>query len=106
MVSFGLPGPLSFRVAEHAMVAADRGQTSTGKRQGQAAKRPDAPSLGNAMPAKKTPQKARRRKSKTGPASAHAASMISVAVRNLINMVVIMAISGAVLLGLLAARHF
>jgi ABC-type uncharacterized transport system involved in gliding motility auxiliary subunit len=106
MVSFGLPGPLSFRVAEHAMVAADRGQTPTGKRQGQAAKRPDPPSQGNGMPAKKTPQKARRRKSKTRPASAHAASMVSMAVQNLINMVVVTAISGTVLLGLLAARHF
>ena len=58
------------------------------------------------MPAKKTPRKARPRQSKTGPAPAHAASMISMAVQNLINMVVVTAISGAVLLGLLAARHF
>jgi hypothetical protein len=66
MVSFGLPGLLSIRVAEHAMVPADRGQTSTGKRQGQVAKRPDPPPQGNAMPAKKAPQKAKRRKSKEG----------------------------------------
>jgi hypothetical protein len=32
--------------------------------------------------------------------------MVSMAVQNLINMVVVTAISGAVLLGLLAARHF
>jgi hypothetical protein len=88
------------------MVPADRGQTSTGKRQGQVAKRPDPPSQGNAMPAKKAPQKAKRRKSKEGPESAHAASMVSMADRNLINMVVFMAISGAVLLGLLAAGAF
>jgi hypothetical protein len=31
LVSFGLPDPLSFLVREHAMVAADWGQTSTGK---------------------------------------------------------------------------
>ena len=88
------------------MVAADRGETSTGKRQGQVAKRPDPPSQGNAMPAKKTPQKARRRKSKTGPAPATAFSTVSMATHNLINMVVVTAVSGAVLLGLLAARHF
>jgi hypothetical protein len=33
-VSFGLPASLSFLIREHAMVAADRGQTSTGKASG------------------------------------------------------------------------
>jgi hypothetical protein len=38
LVNFGLPDPLSFRVREHAMVAADRGQTSTGKASGSGCK--------------------------------------------------------------------
>jgi hypothetical protein len=38
VVSFGLPDPLSFLVREHAMVAADRGQTSTGKALGSGGK--------------------------------------------------------------------
>lgn len=45
-VSFGLPDRLSICACWHAMVAADRGRTPTGKRQGQAATRPDPPSFG------------------------------------------------------------
>jgi hypothetical protein len=37
---------------------------------------------------------------------AYAASIVSVAKQNLINMVAVTAVSGAVLLGLLTARHF
>ena len=39
VVSFGLPDPLSFLVRGRAMVAADRGQTSTGKASGSGCKR-------------------------------------------------------------------
>ena len=53
------------------------------------------------MSAKATPQKAKRKKPKTSLPPAHAAST-----QNLINMVVIFAVSGTVLLGLLAAKHF
>jgi len=80
-----------------------------GKRQGQAAKQPDPPSPGNAMAAKTTPQKAKRRNaskaSKANPTPA-AASALSMVAQNLINMVVVSAVSGTVLLGLLAAKHF
>ena len=55
------------------------------------------------MGAKTRPKTAKRKKSKTSPAPAHAAS---VATQTLINMVAVSAVSGAVLLGLLAAKHF
>jgi hypothetical protein len=58
------------------------------------------------MSAKATPQKAKRKKPKTSLPPADAASTISMATQNLINMVVIFAVSGTVLLGLLAAKHF
>jgi hypothetical protein len=58
------------------------------------------------MSAKTTPQKARRKKSKTSLPPACASSTISMATQNLINMVVVFAASGTILLGLLAARHF
>jgi hypothetical protein len=38
--------------------------------------------------------------------SAYAASTLAVATQNLINMVTVSAVSGTVLLGLLAAKHF
>ena len=60
----------------------------------------------NAMSAKTTSQKPKRKKSKTGSRPAYAASTISIAARNLINMVVVFAASGTVLLGLLAAKRF
>jgi hypothetical protein len=50
--------------------------------------------------------KAKRRKSRTAPPPAYGASMISMATKNLINMVVVFAVSGTILLGLLAAKHF
>jgi hypothetical protein len=68
--------------------------------------RPDPPSPGNAMAAKTTPQKAKRKDaSKTSKANAPtaAASALSMVV---VNMVVMSAVSAAVLLGLSAARHF
>ena len=58
------------------------------------------------MRAKTTPQRSRRKKSKTSPPPAYAATMVSVATQNLTNMVAVVATSGAVLLTLLAARHF
>jgi hypothetical protein len=58
------------------------------------------------MSAKTTSQKPKRKKSKTGSQPAYAASTISIAARNLINMAVVFAVSGTVLLGLLAAKRF
>jgi hypothetical protein len=58
------------------------------------------------MSANTTPPKAKRKNSKTGPRPAYAASTISMATQNLINMVVVFAVSGTILLGLLAAKHF
>jgi hypothetical protein len=58
------------------------------------------------MGAKTRPQAAKRKKSSNSPPPAYAALMVSVAAQNLINMVAVSAVSGAVLLGLLAARHF
>ena len=54
----------------------------------------------------KTALKQKHKKSKANPAPAHAASMISMATQSLINMVAVGTVSGAVLLTLLAARHF
>ncbi|MDB5606612.1 MAG: hypothetical protein JWP25_3512 [Bradyrhizobium sp.] len=58
------------------------------------------------MPAKTTPQKTKRKKSKTSPPPVYAASAMSVVTQNLVNMVAVSAVSGTVLLGLLAAKHF
>ena len=58
------------------------------------------------MSAKTTPQMAKPKKSKTSPPPTYAASTISMATQNLINMVVVFAVSGTILLGLLAAKHF
>jgi hypothetical protein len=58
------------------------------------------------MRAKTTPQKGKRRISNASPVPAYAASIVSAAKQNLINMVAVTAVSGAVLLGLLTARHF
>ena len=58
------------------------------------------------MSAKTTSTKPKRKKSKPSRWSVDGASTISMATGNLINMVVVCAVSGTVLLGLLAARHF
>ncbi|MBR0831458.1 hypothetical protein JQ596_38730 [Bradyrhizobium manausense] len=58
------------------------------------------------MSAKTTPQSSKRKKSKGNSPPAFAAPTLSVAAQNLINMVAISAVSGTVLLGLLAAKHF
>jgi hypothetical protein len=60
---------------------------------------------GNAMSTKKS-QSPKRKTSKANPSPTYAASTLSVATQNLINMVVVSAASGTVLLGLLAAKHF
>ena len=58
------------------------------------------------MTDKSARQKPKRKKSKAGLRPAYAAATISVATQNLFNMVAVFAVSGTVLLGLLAARHF
>jgi len=57
------------------------------------------------MSAKRTPQKAKRKNLKTGPPPTYAASTISMATQNLIHMLVVFAVSGTILPGLLAAKH-
>jgi hypothetical protein len=62
------------------------------------------------MAATTTPQKAKRKntnkKSKPSPPPVYATSTLSVIAQSLFNMVAVSAVSGAVLLGLLAAKHF
>jgi hypothetical protein len=58
------------------------------------------------MATKTTPKKAKRKTSKTSSQPSYAASLLSMATHNLINMVSVTVVSGAVLLTLLAARHF
>jgi hypothetical protein len=57
------------------------------------------------MAAKTTAPKPKRNKPRSG-LPAHAASMISMATQSLINMAAVGAVSAAVLLTLLTARHF
>ena len=59
--------------------------------------------LGNAMRAS---QKSKRKKAKANRTFAYASSTLSMATHNLVNMVAFTAVSGAVLLVLLAASHF
>jgi hypothetical protein len=91
-------------------------------RRGQAAKtRLTRHLFGDTMEAKTTSQKIRSPKTrlhKTRPqdtkrktaqarlAPAYVAAMLSMATQNVINMVAVVAVTGAVLLTLLAARHF
>ena len=58
------------------------------------------------MRAKRTPPKPKRKTSKISQTSTRVSPMILMATRNLINMVAVGATSGAVLLTLLAAKHF
>jgi len=51
-------------------------------------------------------QKSKRTKAKASWTRTHVSSTLSMATHNLVNMVVITAVSGAVLLVLLAARRF
>jgi hypothetical protein len=50
--------------------------------------------------------KSKRKQPNAHRSQAYAASALSVAMQNLMNMAVVMVVSGAVLLGLLAAKHF
>jgi hypothetical protein len=58
--------------------------------------------LGNAM---RTSQKLKRKKARANRTLAYVSSTLSMATHNLVNMVVITAVLGAVLLALLAARR-
>ena len=51
-------------------------------------------------------QKSKRKKGKANRTFAHVSSTLSVATYTLVNMVAITAVSGAVLLTMLAAKHF
>ena len=85
------------------MVARRSGtNTRQGERQGQAASSLTR-RLGDAMRAS---QKSKRKKAKANRTLAYVSSTLSMARHNLVNMVAITAVSGAVLLALLVARHF
>jgi hypothetical protein len=58
------------------------------------------------MAGKTTPKRKNGKKLRSSQAAIQAASTISMATQNLINMVAVTVVSGAVLLGLLAAKHF
>jgi hypothetical protein len=62
------------------------------------------------MSAKTASQRPKRKnankKSKPSPPPVYATSTLSVVTQNLFNMVAVFAVSGTVLLGLLAAKHF
>jgi hypothetical protein len=62
------------------------------------------------MSAKTTSPRSKRKntnkKSKPSPPPVYATSTLSVVTQNLFNMVAVTAVSGTVLLGLLAAKHF
>jgi hypothetical protein len=51
-------------------------------------------------------QKSKRKNARANRTLAHVSSPLSMATHNLVNMVAITAVSGAVLLTLLAAKHF
>ena len=58
------------------------------------------------MAAKRTPSKPRRKSAKAIAQPSPAASVFAMATSNVVNMVAVTAISGAVLLTLLAIKHF
>jgi hypothetical protein len=58
------------------------------------------------MQAKVARQKPKRKKAKTNLTLAYVSATVSMATHNLINMVVVSVVWGAVLITLLAARHF
>jgi hypothetical protein len=61
---------------------------------------------GITMRARTAAKPSKRKASKPAPSPASAAPVIAMALQNLLNMVMVSAVSGGVLLGLLAARHF
>jgi len=102
-VSFGLPDPLSFQVRSNAMVTRRLGTNLD--RESVRVRLPSSLTrrLGNAM---RTSQKSKRKKAKANRTLTYVSSTLSMATHNLVNMVAITAVSGAVLLALLAARRF
>ena len=54
----------------------------------------------------RTSQKSKRKKAKANRTLTYASSPLSMATHNVVNMVAVTAVSGAVLLALLAAKHF
>ena len=54
----------------------------------------------------RTSQRSKRKKAKANRTLAYVFSPLSMATHNLVNMVAVTAVSGAVLLALLAAKHF
>ena len=93
------------------MVTDDRGsgQTSAGKRQGQAAIARLTHSLflsRKFMAAKRKPSKQKVTSAKATAQPSPAASVLAMATHNVVNMVAIATISAAVLLTLLAIKHY
>jgi hypothetical protein len=104
-VSIGLPDLLSFLIPKRAMVAIDRGQTSTGRASGSGCKSGLTRHFEEAMSA--TIKRQRPKQKRSNPTSSPSyATTVSIAVENLINMIAIFAVSGTVLLGLLVAKYF
>jgi len=54
----------------------------------------------------RTSQRSKRKKAKANRTLTYVSSPLSMAAHNLVNMVTVTAVSGAVLLALLAAKHF
>jgi hypothetical protein len=85
------------------------GQPRRGKRQGQAAKKRLTHHLfisGESMAAKRTPSKAKRHSSRASVRPFKVASLFAMATNNLINMVAVTTVSSAVLITLLAIKHY
>jgi hypothetical protein len=107
LVSFGLPVPLSLHGRAHDWWLADRGQTSARKASGSGRQvRLTRHFLGEGNASEEDANESKRKTRKFSPTSTHVSPMILMATRNLINMVAAGATSGAVLLTLLAAKHF
>ena len=102
-VSFGLPPPLSFQGEDRDIVACRSGANLD--RENVRVRLPSGLTrrLGDAM---RVPKKSKRKKPKSNRVLAYVSQALSIATYNLVNMVLITAVSGAVLLTLLAARHF
>jgi hypothetical protein len=83
-----------------------RAKPRQGKRQGQAATPPDPPSSGKYHARKEADAEQKAPAVKGQRAAPYTSSTLSVATQSLIDMVIVSAASGAVLLGLLAAKHF
>ena len=86
------------------------GKPRQGTRQGQAAKARLTRTLfifpGDLMAGKRTPSRAKRKVLRSNAPPSAARSMLAMATNNLVNMVAVTTVSGAVLLTLLAIKHF